>query len=654
MLASLMRTAAAAALILSSCPSQAATSLAEDAAAFGTRDGARSMDLSPSGHKLLFITPGPTRESLLRVVDLDSGDRKIILKMTADPESLDWCRFATDTQIVCQYSATQQSRDAIIGFTRLVTLGIDGSKVRPIGRRSSELDLDLHQFAGNVIDWSSDRPGSILMARYYSPQRSEGTLTPDTRGGLAVDRVDLTNLKFDRIEPPRETAATYYSDTKGHVRVMAETVHAGIDGQLTGATRFKYRTAGSKEWKPLGDGSIYPLAIDGEQDVAFGLKKTDGRDALYTIKLDGSGATSLIAADKRADIDDVVRAGRSQRVIGYTYADDRSQTIYFDPEYDRLAKALAKALPAEPLVNFLATTSDGARLLILAHGDTSPGTFYLFDKATKRLEQLGVVRPELKDRVLSQVKSINVPAADGVSIPAYLTLPAGSPGKNLPAIVLPHGGPSARDVWGFDWLAQFFAARGYAVIQPNYRGSSGYGDAWLGQNAFRDWRRAIGDVNAAGRYLIAQGIADPGRLAIVGWSYGGYAALQAAATEPTLYKASVAIAPVTDLAMFRREAKPFTNAELTRDFVGTGAETDAGSPVRNAAAIKVPVLLIHGDNDSNVSFDHSRKMAGALKSAGSAPELLIFKDLDHQLEDSPARREMLTRIGELLERTIGH
>ncbi len=131
------------------------------------------------------------------------------------------------------------------------------------------------------------------------------------------------------------------------------------------------------------------------------LRKTDGRDALYTIKLDGSGATSLVAADKRADIDDVVRGGRSQRVIGYTYADDRAQAVYFDPEYDRLAKALAKALPTEPLINFLATTSDGAKLLILAHGDTSPGTFYLFDKGTKHLEQLGVVRPELEDRVLS-------------------------------------------------------------------------------------------------------------------------------------------------------------------------------------------------------------------------------------------------------------
>lgn len=651
-------TAASLALIAAQ-PLSGAT-LAEDAIAFGTRDGARSMDLSPGGHKLLFVTPGPTRETLLRVADLDTGERKIILKFSADPESLDWCAFATDTQIICEYSATQRFNNSLVEFSRLVTLGIDGSNVRPIGPRASDLDLDLHQSVGHVIDWSSDRPGSILLASYHSPQRSEGTLAPDKRGGLGVDRIDLSSLKIDRIELPRETAENYLSDMKGNVRIMGEMIHGGTDAQMTGVMRFKYRTAGSKDWKPLGDydtrtgQGLYPIAVDGDMDAAYILRKTDGRDALYTMKLDGSGTTTLVAADKRSDIESVVRASRTQRVIGYTYADERMQTVYFDPEYAKLAKSLAKALPTQPIINFVGVTSDGTKLLIMARGDTSPGTYYLLDKATKHLEQLGVVRPELNGRTLATVTAVGLPADDGTPIPAYLTLPAGSTGKNLPAVVFPHGGPSARDVWGFDWLAQFFAARGYAVIQPNYRGSAGYGDQWLGQNAFRDWRKAISDVNAAGHYLVKQGIADPNRLAIVGWSYGGYAALQAAATEPSLYKASVAIAPVTDLATLRRDAMAFTNANLTRDFVGTGEEANAGSPLRNAAAIKASVLLIHGDKDANVNIDHSRKMASALRSAGATPELLVFKDLDHQLEDTAARREMLTRIGAMLDRTIGH
>src|SRR5206468_8309206 len=162
------------------------------------------------------------------------------------------------------------------------------------------------------------------------------------------------------------------------------------------------------------------------------------------------------------------------------------------------------------------------------------------------------LRPELEGRQLASVTSVAVPASGGVNIPAYLTLPPSGASKNLPAVVLPHGGPSDRDRWGFDWLAQFLAARGYAVIQPNYRGSSGFGDAWLGEEGFKAWRTSIGDVSAAARWLSSQGIADPKRLAIVGWSYGGYAALQSAVSEPSLYKAVVAVAPVTDLGKLKR------------------------------------------------------------------------------------------------------
>jgi dipeptidyl aminopeptidase/acylaminoacyl peptidase len=221
-------------------------------------------------------------------------------------------------------------------------------------------------------------------------------------------------------------------------------------------------------------------------------------------------------------------------------------------------------------------------------------------------------------------------------------------------VVLPHGGPSSRDDWGFDWLAQFLAARGYAVIQPNYRGSSGYGEEWEGKNGFRAWRTAIDDVSASARYLIAQGIANPQRLAIVGWSYGGYAALQSAAVEPALYKAAVAIAPVTDLALLKSESEHFTNYELVKQFVGTGPQVIDGSPLRHAAQIKVPVLLFHGDMDRNVGIAHSEKMAAALRDAGDRVDFVRFKGLDHQLDDSDARIEMLTRIGEFLDSAIGH
>jgi dipeptidyl aminopeptidase/acylaminoacyl peptidase len=219
---------------------------------------------------------------------------------------------------------------------------------------------------------------------------------------------------------------------------------------------------------------------------------------------------------------------------------------------------------------------------------------------------------------------------------------------------MPHGGPGSRDEWRFDWLAQFLAARGYAVLQPEYRGSAGYGDAWLNKNGFRNWRTAIGDINASARWAAAQGIANPSKVAILGWSYGGYAALQSAVLEPSLYKAIVAIAPVTDLGLLKQEFNFYTNADLVRNEVGSGATVEEGSPLRHASSIKAPVLLIHGTMDANVRYEQSQKMDDALRGAGKQSELLTFKGLDHQLDDSDARTQMLTKIGELLDRTIGH
>src|SRR5690606_3892901 len=216
-----------------------------------------------------------------------------------------------------------------------------------------------------------------------------------------------------------------------------------------------------------------------------------------------------------------------RRVVGASYATEKREIAYFDDELKRLADQFHRVLPGEPLVEVVGASADERQLLLIASSDVDPGMVYLFDKNTRELSELMPLRNQLAGREMGQMRPVAFPAADGTMIPGYLTLPPGmAEGTNLPAIVLPHGGPSARDEWGFDWLVQFFAARGYAVLQPNFRGSTGYGSAWFGRNGFQAWRTAIGDVNDAGRWLVSEGIADPAKLAIVGWSYGGYAALQ--------------------------------------------------------------------------------------------------------------------------------
>jgi dipeptidyl aminopeptidase/acylaminoacyl peptidase len=219
--------------------------------------------------------------------------------------------------------------------------------------------------------------------------------------------------------------------------------------------------------------------------------------------------------------------------------------------------------------------------------------------------------------------------------------------------VLPHGGPGARDEWGFDWLAQFYASRGFAVLQPNFRGSAGYGDTWFQKNGFRSWRTAIGDVLDAGRWLAAQGIADPNKLAIVGWSYGGYAALQSAVTDASVYKAVVAVAPVTDINELREQHRRWSDYYIAEDFFGDGPQVREGSPAQNANKIKVPVLLFHGTDDVNVNYAQSELMDKALAAAGAKHELVTFEHLDHYLDDSSARAEMLRKSEAFLREALG-
>jgi dipeptidyl aminopeptidase/acylaminoacyl peptidase len=206
---------------------------------------------------------------------------------------------------------------------------------------------------------------------------------------------------------------------------------------------------------------------------------------------------------------------------------------------------------------------------------------------------------------------------------------------------------------GFDWLAQYFATQGFAVLQPNFRGSAGYGDAWFVQNGFRSWEVAIGDVNAGGRWLVSQGIADGNKLAIVGWSYGGYAALQLAVVEPGLFKAVVAIAPVTDLAMLKEEHRGWTNFAVVSAYIGEGPHLHAGSPAEHANQIAAPVLLFHGAYDRNVSIEESKRMASRLTAAGKPCKLVTWDDLDHQLEDSSARAQLLRASSDFLTQALG-
>ena len=639
-------------------PNATNPSLVADAKAFGSREAVGAAKLSPDGSSVMYLTPGLGQKTYAVISNLVSGTTSVVTAADGT-DVLHWCDYSASDRVVCELSGISVRSDIIIGFERLFAMNLDGKDQKLLEQPDSEFNEYLRQYDGAILDWRGAGDGKVLMERQYVPEAGKiGSNVIRTRNGLGVDLVDTKTLSAQQVEAPNSSASGYMTDERGHVRLMS-TEERLPNGTLTGRLKYFYRLENSRTWKDLvpyvdWQQQIQPLAIDADINALYALKKKDGRWALYTIKLDDNLSETLIADNPNVDIDDVVRVGDGLRVIGYTYSDEKLHTVYFDPEFKALAESLSHALPKLPIVDFVDSSRDGRKLLIYAGSDTDPGRYYVFDRDKKNLNEAMLTRPQLDGRKLAEVKPVTITAADGAQIPGYLTLPPGEVAKNLPAVVLPHGGPASRDRWGFDWLAQFIAARGYAVLQPEYRGSSGYGDSWERGNGFKSWRTAMSDIAASARWLASQGIADPKRVAIVGWSYGGYAALMDAETDPSLYKAVVAIAPVTDLQLLKEDSAYFTNSQIIEQYIGSGPQVIEGSPLRHVDQISAPVLLAHGDMDQNVRFWHSQKMASALKSAGKQVEFVEYKNLNHQLSDSNDRTDLLTRIGELLDRTIGH
>jgi len=375
-----------------------------------------------------------------------------------------------------------------------------------------------------------------------------------------------------------------------------------------------------------------------------------------------TGKEELVESDplKRVDFGNAAFSEVSDELISTSYNDERNRIYWKDKSFEADYKLLQKKLPGKE-VAFYNSTKDERLWLINAASDTEPGERYLFDRQTKKLTLQYRVREKLPREAMAQMKSVRYKSSDGLEIPAYLTLPKVAEPKNLPAIVLPHGGPWGRDSWGYNGLAQFLANRGYAVLQPNFRASTGYGKKFLDAGN-KEWGQKMqDDVTWGAKYLIAEGIADPKRVGIMGGSYGGYATLAGVTFTPDAYAAAVSIVGPSNLITLLESIPPYWEAARKIFYERMGdpntpegkAQLLRQSPLTHADKIKTPLLVVQGANDPRVNKRESDQIVIALRDRGFPVEYLVAPDEGHGFARPVNNMAMFATAEKFLAKYLG-
>jgi dipeptidyl aminopeptidase/acylaminoacyl peptidase len=387
-------------------------------------------------------------------------------------------------------------------------------------------------------------------------------------------------------------------------------------------------------------------------DSALVLLATNGRAhrAAWALPLDGS-PQKLLAEAPDTDVSDAYVDSRTGAIIGVYGSGIKPRVYWIDPSAQHRQEVLERSFPNRTVV-LRGWTEDGKKTLARVESPSSPPIYYLVDFTTHRADIAAEEYPALSGVALGEFREITYKARDGTEIPAYLTLPAQKSSGPGPLVVLPHGGPQARDFPVFDWIVQFLATRGYAVLQPQFRGSTGFGDAFR-VAGYRQWGGLMqDDVTDGVRAMIEQGIADPKRVCIVGMSYGGYAALAGAAFTPTLYACAISVNGVSDLQALYEAQVPLWGAGY-RSFSTTlsvwteriGSPTSAAlatkSPINAIGSISIPVMVVYGNGDAVVPNAQSERMAKALNSAGKRVSVVKLADEDHWLSRTDTRVQLL-------------
>ena len=608
----------------------------------------RSLKLSPSGRYLGGLVPVKGRVHLA-VLDLDRKTSQVVAGVDSrDISTFEW---ASDGRLVFSVMDFQ----AGLGEQRgggLFAVNRDGADYRvlaPTARSQERSGQTVYRYTA-LMSVLRDGSDDVLVLANDNNERYPDVYRMDTRTGRRT---------LKSAGKPGDVVS-WVADRNGAVR-------AAVSQEKGTTSRVWWRPAEAAPWQLLGEfglagESIAPVGFDGDGTLIVAANK--GRDtmALYRWDVAGREPGEVLAAHPQVDLTSgLLYDRRKGRIVGVAYDGMKPGVAWFDDDWARLQATVDATLPGR--MNLLSRGTEAERLLVFSYSDTDPGSYYLLDPAERKLEFVAATHRDVKPDAMPARQALRYKARDGLEIPAYLTLPKGREAKNLPLIMYVHGGPWVRGAsWQWRDEAAYLATLGYAVLEPAFRGSTGWGRK-LFEAGWKQWGLAMqDDLDDGMDHLAKQGMIDPKRACIVGASYGGYAVMMGLARNPERWRCGVNYVGVTDINLmfdvtwsdsFNSDFIRYSAKELIGDQDKDAAQLKATSPLEQAARIKAPVLMAYGGQDHRVPVVHGERMRDALKKNGTPVEWIVYGDEGHGFLVEGTRFDFYRRVAAFLGEQLG-
>ncbi|MBU1312132.1 MAG: S9 family peptidase [Gammaproteobacteria bacterium] len=634
-----MKLSAVCALLLGAVLSAVSAAKELPVEAFASAPAIDKLKLSPDGSKLSMIQTLDTEKEqlvLVKLFDLQTGEQKYLVKADSRDLRIYSVIWANNKQLLMRAAYASHRYGTPVTETRLMLIDVETGKNRSVvnGQLQRKL-VRTPQFQSNIVALMPEDEHNILLAL---DGFSYGT-------GTSVVKVSLNGELHEMVAHARKDLYDWVADRQHRPRIALFRDDTRFEVQEKMLDTKEFRTLW--QFELFSEQEVWPIGFDADPNILYVSAYHEGKLAIFKTDLSAAQPTlQLVKADENYDV---------PADISYSWQDNKVIAIgeeYVDADYQAFQKAVDKALP-DADNHIVSMSHDKNRYIIETSSATSPGSYLLGDRKEKSMTFLLDKYSQLDPELMVAKQKIQYQARDGLNIEGYLTTPLGYQQGVVPTIIFPHGGPISFDDEGFDYWTQFFANRGYAVLQMNFRGSHGYGFDFK-QMGLQGWGLQMqDDVEDGTRWLINKGIADPKRICIVGASYGGYAALMGAVKTPDLYQCAVSFAGVTDVEALVKSHRRYNNYEVVKKQVGDDFDLlEQRSPVNHADKIQLPVLLVHGTKDRSVPVKQSVAMYKALKSENKDVQYIELEDGDHYLSTNSHRLQTFKAMDRFLKQHL--